>query len=131
MSELKRLSTELDSKLSRGMINKGETVRTEQEEDKLSSEIDCMRKMLSRYEKEIETLKGKVEVKTGPERVVELDRAIQQGQKKQEETNRRIKELEKKLKDTGKEFEKDSEDKETWSEKAEVRTIIIFDKMIH
>jgi peptidoglycan hydrolase CwlO-like protein len=71
------------------------------------------------YQKEIDALQGKLRIRAGPERVMELEKKIAAHHKKHEELAKKIKELEKKIKDTDKVFEKQTGLRESGNEKIE------------
>jgi TolA-binding protein len=101
-------------------------VKPEQEENKIIQEIECLTKMKATYEKEIEMLNTKMKVKSGSERVMELERKIIQNKQKQDEMMKKIREYQKSIKDTEKVFEKDNGARENGTDHNEVLALINF-----
>ncbi len=123
IEELKRLNSQLDSKLCTGVgtIKPAESTENHSTDTgKIESEIECLQKMAVLYQKEIDALQGKLRIRAGPERVMELEKKIAAHHKKHEELAKKIKELEKKIKDTDKVFEKQTGLRESGNEKIEV-----------
>lgn len=87
-------------------------------------EIDCTKKMIEVYEKEVLILRSKVKLNTAPERIVELQRKYREMQKGHEDSLKRIKELDKKVKDMDKAFKKHQESNEEALIKTEVELFI-------
>jgi len=119
LTELRRLNDALDSKLANG-LPKNEALKPEQEEEKINNEIECLKRICITFEKEIESLNSKVKLKAGPEKVIELEKKIVDGNKRSDVFMKNIKDLEKKVKDMDKEFEKDYNQKESGYDKNEV-----------
>ena len=116
LEDLKRFNNELSTKIA----NRADISKHDLSEENIGNEIDCLKKMMIVYEKELILLRSKERVNTGPERIVELQVKYQESQKSQEEILKRIKELEKKTKEMDKAFKKHQESNEDNAIKVEV-----------
>ncbi len=107
MDQLKRLSTEVDRRMTKAhldsMKRKISSLSTVSEQAQLS-EIECLSRMFDVYKNEIATLKARIRLRAGPERVVALEKRLAAQQlvavetlKRNKEVARKIKELEKAL----------------------------------
>ena len=120
IQELKRLNSTLDIKMMSVNLSKPEQVTSEMEEAKMLHELECLNKMGAMYEKEIEQLKAKLQIKAGPDRVIELERQIGESKQAYEKNQKRIRDMQKKIKDIEKALEKAGSIKASDSEQYEV-----------
>ncbi len=116
IEELKRLNSDLDTQVAHVNFSARPPpakFNRDEEETKIVHEIECLVKMGMVYEKELESLRGKMKVKAGPDRVMELERALVTGKQKQEQMAKKIKQLQLDVKKTEKFFEKDHDSQES------------------
>ena len=122
LQQLKRLNAELDSKITNIVPTRPEPVKPEVAEGKLRSELECIQKMTAMYSKEIEGLNAKLQVKAGPEQLVDLTKQLQDCKQQQELVQREIKATQKRSKDFEKLLAKTTSLKESEVSQLEVRT---------
>ena len=122
--QLKRLSQEVDEKVSRMKLGVQEPPKSEEVEGKLMNEIECLKKMEANYEKEIELLRTKLKVKTGTETVVDMEKKATMEIENKGTLQKQINEYKKQIKDTAKELEKASARKENGTSQIEVRLAV-------
>lgn len=120
IDDLKRLNHELNEKI----IVKPEMKKPINEEANIANEIECLKKMNKLCEQEIITLKTKIKIDTEPDRIVELQRDVEENVKEQNYLCKNIKELEKKIRSMDKTFEKAQESNEDNLKNSEVILII-------
>jgi chromosome segregation ATPase len=124
LQQLKRLNAELDSKITNMVPTRSEPVKPEVEESKLKSELECIQKMSAMYAKEIEGLNAKLQVQAGPQKVVDLERELQDTRQQQEAVQREIKATQKRSKDFEKLLAKTTSIKESEVSQLEVPTTL-------
>lgn len=95
LNQLKRLNSDLDTKMA--------VKKTVKEEDpkvyvaKLQNELECVLNITKTTEKDVEILKSKVQMKSGHETVLELEKKIAFAAETYSEMTNKLKELKKKI----------------------------------
>lgn len=106
MEKLKRISKELDRKMSRLRVNKDPKEEKGSTRAKLEGELECVGKLILVYKKEKEALLEKLKKKTGIERVAWLENQVLANKQQYEHALKSIKERHKKNKEKERKFEK-------------------------
>ena len=117
VEEIKRLNFELSKKIQEiklPEINKASNTEYE---------IECLKKTIQRYEREVKDLNAKLIFYTSSDRIKYLEDRIQENKNIEENTLQKIKELEKKLKATDNLFTKQARLKDAINEKLQVLSL--------
>jgi len=102
MDQLKRISSNLDIKMSKIKYKKPEPPDPSTYMQKTNNELECLRKLIRNQQAEVKELKDRLEAKTGYEKFVELDKKITLCKEKYEQLISEKRDLEKQVKDSGK-----------------------------
>ena len=90
----------------------------------MSNELECLKKLISVYQKEIFKLKEQLDERTGYDKVMEVDKKIIEAKEKYEELLSTKRELEKQVKGSGKLLNKEDYRKENGIPQLEVRFLL-------
>ena len=122
--KIKKLSKELDVKITHHSMAKHEEVKPQLAERKIASEIDCMGSMNIVYEKEVKQLKAKLNLMAGYRAVVQIQKKVSETCQQQGQMRSQIKELLTGIKGKAKELQKADRDKEMGAAQMEVGSIL-------